>query len=186
MRTDKKTARARLTVVVLLLSAANLSASGSAGIYGIVEKVVFEPNEQAPERIQVWGAFAFNDSRQQAISEVKRGYLYFRLPAGNAGTAKTDWKDLKSVAGTGQAVAFGAWGYIGRFEELQSDARSSRSLPYFLAREPGNPITDLRVRRESEPLDDPAAYEVNIGIVKLSENGNNADIVKRLKESLRR
>jgi len=36
---------------------ADLFASGRIGFYGIVEKVVFEPNETAPERIQIWGAF---------------------------------------------------------------------------------------------------------------------------------
>ena len=44
-----------------LVFAAPLKASGPLGIYGIVEKVVFEPNEQAPERIQLWGAFAYVD-----------------------------------------------------------------------------------------------------------------------------
>jgi hypothetical protein len=28
-------------------------------VFAVVEKVIFEPNEQAPERIQLWGAFAF-------------------------------------------------------------------------------------------------------------------------------
>ncbi|HWN99480.1 MAG TPA: hypothetical protein VNS63_09445, partial [Blastocatellia bacterium] len=28
------------------------------GVYARVDKVVFEPNAGAPERIQIWGAFA--------------------------------------------------------------------------------------------------------------------------------
>src|SRR2546427_12470263 len=53
-----KTARAILVVGVLLFVAADLIASGPVGIYAIIEKVIFEPSEQAPERIQIWGAFA--------------------------------------------------------------------------------------------------------------------------------
>ena len=100
------------SVLFVLLTGARLSASGPVGIYGIVEKVVFEPNEQSPERIQVWGAFAYVDGGANsglAVSSVKRGYLYFRLPASNVASArdveavKTEWADLKAVAGTGQA-----------------------------------------------------------------------------------
>src|SRR5687768_10357820 len=71
-----------LAFVVLVVGAVHLGASGPLGIYGIVEKVVFEPNEQSPERIQVWGAFAYVDGgvgSSLTVSAPKRGYLYFRL-----------------------------------------------------------------------------------------------------------
>ena len=41
-----------LAVAALLVGAAHLTASGPMGIYGIVEKVVVEPSETAPERIR--------------------------------------------------------------------------------------------------------------------------------------
>ena len=66
-------------LVIFFLAAARLFASGPIGIYGIVEKVVFEPNERSPERIQVWGAFAYVDGGANSglgVSAVKRGYLY--------------------------------------------------------------------------------------------------------------
>jgi hypothetical protein len=150
-----------------VLFTANLFASGPVGIYAIVEKVVLEPNERAPERIQVWGAFAFFDDEHQSVSAAKRGYMYFKLPAG-AGPAETvrkEWADLKSVAGTGQAIAFGRWGYIGAFEGEKGD---------------------VRVRPETEPLNTPATYATNVGIVKLSAEGNHAETVKLLRESLKR
>ena len=72
-----------LALMVVLTGAAHLGASGPLGIYGIVEKVVFEPNEQAPERIQVWGAFAYVEGgvgqSSLTVSKPVRGYLYFRL-----------------------------------------------------------------------------------------------------------
>jgi hypothetical protein len=43
-------------------------------------------------------------------------------------TELKEWSDLKAVAGTGQAVAFGRWGYIGAFERLRTDNRSTMPL----------------------------------------------------------
>src|SRR5579864_4946134 len=95
-----KAARA-IGVLVILLAASDLIASGPVGIYGIVEKVVFEPNEKSTERIQIWGVFAFVDggvSRPGATTKPQRGYLYFTLPSGNdQAAAKTEWGDLKAV-----------------------------------------------------------------------------------------
>src|SRR5262245_32075713 len=79
-----KVARAVL-VGVLLFAAADLIASGPVGFYGIIEKVVLEPGEQAPERIQIWGSFAVVDggaAHPGATSRPLRGYLYFKLPEG--------------------------------------------------------------------------------------------------------
>jgi hypothetical protein len=38
-----------LVMMSLLAGATHLAASGPLGIYGIVERVVFEPNETTPE-----------------------------------------------------------------------------------------------------------------------------------------
>ncbi len=145
--------RMKIAMLAAVLTAtAHLTASGPLGIYGIIEKVVFEPNEQAPQRIQVWGAFAYVDGtagESLSISPAARGYLYFRLAADGDGPVTSDqlqaikreWADLKSVAGTGQAIGFGHWGYIGAFGGLRPDARGNMP-PYILERAPGNPQTD--------------------------------------------
>jgi hypothetical protein len=191
------TIRSTLVVMVLLALATTLTASGPVGIYGIIEKVVVEsdavPNEA---RLQVWGAFAYVDGAAGGltISEARRGYLYFYVPYPNPGTNKqvpaaevAEWNDLKSVAGTGQAVAFGRWGYIGGFSGLRPDARTEVP-PYFLevGRTGGNDVTDLRVRPESESPTRPARYQTNSGVVKLSETGSHAEIVKLLKAALKK
>jgi hypothetical protein len=53
------------------------------------------------------------------LSAARRGYLYFRLdPSATAAqreTVRTEWADLNAVAGKGQVVGFGNWGYIGGF-----------------------------------------------------------------------
>lgn len=177
--------------LVFVVGTAWLVASGPIGVYGIVEKVVFEPSASAPDRIQVWGVFAYADIAvgPSAFSAAKRGYMYFRLPEGATPAAietiKKEWADLQSVAGTGQAIAFGKWGYIGGFGGLQPDARPT--MPhYILESSPGNPQTDLRVRPASETPAGPAQYQTNAGIVKLSDAGSHAAVVQQLKDALKR
>ena len=179
-----------LAFVVVLSGVAHLGASGPLGIYGIVEKVVFEPNEQSPERIQVWGAFAYVESsvvnQSLTISKPARGYLYFRLGGSADGLVRNEWADLKSVAGTGQAVGFGRWGYIGGFGSLQPDAANT-TPPYILERTGPNSATrtDLRVRPATEKPTAPALYQTDSGVVKLSATGSHAAIVEQLKAALR-
>jgi len=178
-----------LAFVVVLAGAVPLVASGPLGIYGIVEKVVFEPNDKAPERVQVWGAFAYVEtsigSQSLTVSRPARGYLYFKLGGPSDTVVRNEWNDLKSVAGTGEAVGFGKWGYIGRFGGLQPDT-TSRNPPYILERSPGNPLTDLRVRPAAEPPAGPALYQTDSGVVKLSASGSHAAIVQQLRDALRR
>ena len=139
----KTAAKAFLTVLILLLATSALTASGLVGIYAVVSKVVFEPNDRAPERIQIWGAFTLVDGGTGTGGKTltpQRGYMYFSLPGtGNFGTenrgrketALKEWADFKAIAGTGQAVAFGRFGYIGAFaDELIS--RPAGMPPYVL------------------------------------------------------
>ena len=187
------------TGILLLLAALSIAAtpparSGPVGIYGIIERVVFEPNEQAPERVQVWGAFAYADISGRdglAASPAARGYLYFRLPALNTDSAsvrltRTEWGDLKAVAGTGQAVGFGRWGYIGAFGGLQP-TRRGETPPYILERNGrGGTVTDLRVHPTLDRGATAVSYETNTGVVKIPETGGHAAIVRQLREALKR
>ena len=120
-----KASKTILVVLSLLAGAAHLMASGPLGIYGIVEKVAFEPNETAPERIQVWGAFAYVEGASAqglTVTAAKRGYLYFRMNPSQADAIRKEWADLKAVAGTAQAIGFGQWFYIGGFAAQLKDA----------------------------------------------------------------
>ena len=188
--------RAAILATCVLVGATPVGASGALGIYGIVERVVLEPDAKAPQRIQVWGAFAYVDGTAGdglTVSPAKRGYLYFRLPTPADGFAiglqenavLKEWVDLQSVAGTGQAIGFGQWGYIGAFGSLTPDMRSNRP-PYILEHSAGNSQTDLRVRPRSEAPASPALYQTNTGMVKLPEGGSHAAIVKGLRDALTR
>ena len=99
-----------LCAAALLAGAASAArASDPTGIYAFVDRVVFEPSETAPERVQVWGGFALaKTENRDDYHNAERGYLYFKLRPGDEDICKKEWADLKSVAGTGQIVAFGS------------------------------------------------------------------------------
>ena len=182
---------ARLSLSFLLVLAASAAfASGPVGIFGVIERVVFEPDETRPERVQVWGAFAYSDGGSTETSPVARGYLYFTLPPPSPRSpnepelARREWRDLKSVAGSGQAVGFGQWGYVGRFNGLRLDGPSvgSSSVP---ERSPRGALPTMRVRPATEPPLRPAEYYTNAGVVTLPESGSHAEIVRTLRNALR-
>lgn len=83
-------------------------ASDPVGIYALVDKVVFEPNANAPERIQIWGAFAIAENTGYSYKHAERGYLYYALDPAKSNLCRNEWSDLKAVAGTGQIVTFGS------------------------------------------------------------------------------
>jgi len=96
-----------LAAAIFAASALPSLASDLVGIYALVDKVVLEPNESAPERIQVWGGFALAEGRGYEYAPAQRGYMYFKLKPDKQSLCRNEWSDLKSVAGTGKIVAFG-------------------------------------------------------------------------------
>jgi hypothetical protein len=130
--------------IAMVGATAGVIASDRVGIYGIVDKVVFEPSAENPERVQIWGSFAVatrNDSN--LYDAVQRGYLYFtagRLYNGGPNAVSKDmtraeWNDLKSLAGTRRIVAFSS-----RFGQ------------------------SVRVRQRDEKPQSPDAYITGIGV----------------------
>ena len=180
-----------MTFALAVLLAPALRASGPVGIYAIVEKVVFEPDEANASRLQVWGAFAFSDPASGVITRAARGYMYFALPTqpnprrpNELEMARREWSDLKAVAGSGQAVGFGEWGYVGRFDGL--DPLERRSQGYVLEQNPTGDAAAFRVRPASEPPSHAMEYRTNAGVVKLTESGNRADVVRALRDTLKK
>ena len=83
-------------------------ASDPTAVYARIDRVVLEPNADAPQAIQVWGVFAMAkpDDRNDYLPP-RRGYLYFTFN-GTSQAVRAEWADLKQVAGTGQIVSFGS------------------------------------------------------------------------------
>jgi len=166
------------TSAALLLSI-SVSASGPIGIYAIIERVTFEPDEAKPERIHIWGAFALVDQTPPislTTSKAARGHLYFSLPLQptpqeTLQVIRREWADLKALAGTGQAVGFGTWRYVGRVDT--SEDSTSTTSP-------------LRVLLPSEPAGRPMLYQTESGLIRLNAQGSYAAIVSQLQDALRK
>jgi hypothetical protein len=83
-------------------------ASDPVGFYAFVDKVVLEPNDAAPERIRIHGAFAFAQGSGMTYTTAERGYLYYARNSDKPEACRNEWANFKSLAGTGQIVAFAA------------------------------------------------------------------------------
>jgi hypothetical protein len=147
-----------------VLSPVELRASDPVGVYCIVEKVVMEPGETNPTRIQVWGAFALSDGKSgYNYLPPQYGYMYFSIAPGKEQMTRAEWADLKKVAGAGQVIAFG-----GRY------------------------AANGRIRKATDKPDAPDAYPIEAGMTKLRDfyavtpyNSSLAAIVTRLKDVLK-
>jgi hypothetical protein len=141
--------RTKLLIGVLLLTAATgaLRASDRVAVYGKVDRVVFEPVAEAPDTVQIWGVFSVAQrNNPNDYQPAAKGYLYFSTGK-DAAAARREWSDLKSVAGTGQIVAFGS-----RWE--------------------GPP----RLRLAADAPASPDAYTVNTGVTKITGRTDYAPI----------
>src|SRR5688500_6021172 len=96
-----------LSVLVVLVLAVTARASDPIGIYALVDCVVMEPSEGMAERVQVWGVFTTAERQTRSYTEPVRGYLYYALPGDQQEQARTEWADLKRLAGSGEIVGYG-------------------------------------------------------------------------------
>ena len=97
--------------VVGLAIVASMTASASVpiGVYAVIEKIVLEPADADPQRIQIWGAFAlWDETTGMGFRAPERGYLYYSCPKEHIATCRNEWADLKSVANTGETIGFGS------------------------------------------------------------------------------
>ena len=128
-----------LTVAFLSAAAIGVSASVPVGVYGLIDKVVLEPDAQNAQRAQIWGAFAvWDDADGAGFRAPRRGYLYYSCSEAQIETCRNEWSDLKSIAGTGQMVGFGSRSLLGG-----------------------------RVRPSSERASAPDGYPIQFGVVQM-------------------
>ena len=149
---NRKFVLAMAITVAIISGAQILRASDPVGIYAVIEKVVFEPNENAPQRIQVWGAFSLSEGKPGDFYQApQRGYLYLTLPSGKETVAKKEWADLKAMAGTNQGVAFGS--------------------KYNMK---------IQVRKADEKPQNPDVYPIGMGVVKAEQQPATIQAIKDL------
>jgi len=126
--------------------------SDPIGVFARIDKVLFEPSDSAPERIQIWGAFALAGKENGSVYRpAERGYLYFSLKPGKEEVCRKEWADLKSIAGTDQIIGFG-----------------SRYQP-------------VRLRKASDKPSDPDVYPVGFGLARVSDRGSDYAPIRDLR-----
>lgn len=133
--------RSAVAVLAITLCLGVVNASGPIAVYALVERVMFEPNADKPQRIRISGVFSTAEDRPNAYSAYsapQRGYLYFALPNGAEELALREWADLKSVAGTRQVVGLGSsWHNKVRVRKPDEEAKSPDNYPM------GNGLTKI-------------------------------------------
>src|SRR5829696_4759769 len=136
-----------------VFTAVTLGASDFVGVYAVVDKVVLEPSEAAPERIQIRGAFALSDGKRgSGYGAAERGYLYYSCPAGQQALCRREWADLQSVAGKNTGVGFG-----GRY------------------------VATGRIRKDDEKPASPDVYPIERGVVRLAADHESMPVIERIK-----
>ena len=139
------------TVMAILGLSLPAMASDPVGIYALVDKVVLEPNDAAPERIQIWGAFSLATGRGEIYESPVRGYMYYELNKNEPDASRKEFADLKRVAGTSQCVGFG-----GRY------------------------IPTCRIRKPEEKPASPDAYPIGFGMQKMRVDTSNPAVKELL------
>ena len=109
---------------LVLLVVGTARGSDPVGVYALVDKVILEPNGEAAQRVQVWGAFSVATGRGEAYAPPVLGYLYFTVAQGKEDVCRREWNDLKKVAGTDQVVALGS-----RYEQQKLTVRRPKARP---------------------------------------------------------
>jgi hypothetical protein len=139
------------TLMVILGLSLPAIASDPVGIYAVVDRVVLEPNDTAPERIQIWGAFSLATGRGETYESPVRGYMYYALDKNQPDASKKEFADLKRIAGTSQCVGFG-----GRY------------------------IPTGRIRKPEEKPASPDAYPIGFGMQKMRVDTSNPAVKELL------
>jgi hypothetical protein len=158
-------------VVIFLVVQISLAKNGNIGTYGIVDKVVFEPDEGAPERIQVWGLFVVPIPISSGLYKApQRGVLYFSIPSDRKETARREWVELNKLAGSGHILGFTQY-----WVPNPSDPQ-------------GNPHTSLVIHvHKNLPLGSPDTYPLGIGVLRIDGGQKPEDyerqIITQLEES---
>jgi hypothetical protein len=96
------------SLVIALAWSIQARAGGPPPVYLLIDKVVFEPTEEKPARIQIWGTFSLREG--DSYGPPQRGYLYYAAPGGAEEKCRTEWAVLKKMANNKQLISFGICG----------------------------------------------------------------------------
>jgi hypothetical protein len=141
-----------LLAAVFVLGGTSVRASDPIGVFAKIDKVVLEPNDTSPERIQLWGAFCVADPKDRdSYLPLQKGYLYYKLPAEKSEVALKEWNDLKATAGSGDVIGFGS-----------------------------RHVAHPKVRSAQDKPENPDVYSVGFGLVKANQRSTSYPPIKAL------
>jgi hypothetical protein len=100
-------------------------------VYVVVDKVILEPNADAPERIRIEGCFA--RQTEELLSELKEkglpwektyrkpveGYVYMSIEPVKEKECRAEWATWQKAAGTGKVVAVGSCVIAGSLRDVK-------------------------------------------------------------------
>ena len=107
-----------VAVAVLALAFGSRAwAGGPPPVYVVVDKVVLEPNADAPERIRIEGCFVRQTEEllrekgkgwASTFGKPVEGYVYMSIEPGKEKECRAEWAKWQKAAGTGKVVSVGA------------------------------------------------------------------------------
>ena len=101
---------ATLTALMVAMAfSTEVKAGGPPPVCMVVDKIVLEPDEKAPTRIQVWGTFIFCKDNATYDAPVS-GYLYYTADKGKEEACRKEWAKLQKLAADKHIVALGFCG----------------------------------------------------------------------------
>jgi hypothetical protein len=97
-------------LALLFPTASVIAKNASIGIYAIIDRVTFEPAAGPPNSVRVSGVFVVPVPMSSGnYRSPQKGYLYFRIAPGAEQETRRDWRELKTLAGSGKVVEFGQY-----------------------------------------------------------------------------
>jgi hypothetical protein len=122
-------ARYLMAAVAVVAFVASAQAGGPPPVYVVVDKVILEPNTDAPERIKVEGCFIrlIEGTRSYEYGKPIEGYVYLSLDKSKQKETQEEWAKWQKAARTGKAVAVGACKEAGALLTVKIHKRDERA-----------------------------------------------------------
>jgi hypothetical protein len=100
-------------MVLVLAFGSTAWAGGPPPVYVVVDKVVLEPNADAPERIRIEGCFVRQLHEkglpwEKTYMKPVEGYVFMSIEKGKEKECRAVWAQWQKAAGTGKVVGVGA------------------------------------------------------------------------------
>jgi len=120
-------------LILAITLVADARAGGPPPVCMVIDKLAFEPREDSPTRVRVWGTFSFLKERTKYDKPVQ-ACLYYTVAKGEEDQCRKEWARLKKLAAGKHVVAFGIC---------------------------GSPKVDGHFRKPAEKLDSPVVFPLS-------------------------